>query len=140
MSNFMIPNNARNSWTTRILVFQSTIGWENETYMFCQKSFLLYFMFPFHRAHIFQKFSIRRYLFNGVQQKNVDLWCGILMWNLEINVNITSFSSCYIDAEAQTGGFKVYGTLTHRKEMTKNIERRRWRWRWRMTKNEYGGF
>lgn len=24
-----------------------------------------------------------------------------LMWNLEININIISFSSCHIDAEAQ---------------------------------------
>ena len=45
-----------------------------------------------------------------------------LMWNLEINVNMTSFSSRYVDAEAQTGGFKVYGTLTHRKGKSDRLE------------------
>ena len=37
----MVPNNARNSWITRIFVFQDISSWDNGVYLFRNKSFLL---------------------------------------------------------------------------------------------------
>ena len=50
MSNFMIPNNARNNWTTIILEFQSTIIERMEFTYSAIKNFVLHLMFHFHNA------------------------------------------------------------------------------------------
>ena len=55
----------------RALMLYLCLALQVISYLLEKLSFTSYVFF-FHSAHIFQQFSIRWYLFNNVQQRNVD--------------------------------------------------------------------
>jgi hypothetical protein len=54
-----------------IFIFQSIIVLKNDTCS-AKKAFFFHIQFSLHDAQVFQKFSIRRYLFHNIQQRYID--------------------------------------------------------------------